>query len=139
MARVNNWPKVLGEQIELARDTPFAWGTHDCCLWAANVAVALTGKDPAKDWRGKYTTALEAARFIEESSGGLLELVSAGCDSVGFVSQIPAYAQRGDIVLARQGMQELAGICIGAEWVGPSKEGLLKKPMGDAILAWRVA
>lgn len=48
---------------------PFAWGVQDCCLWAADWVLAATGRDPAAVWRGRYRTALGAARLAARRGG----------------------------------------------------------------------
>ena len=34
---------------------PFARGTNDCCMFAADAVLAMTGRDLAADWRGTYS------------------------------------------------------------------------------------
>jgi hypothetical protein len=138
MSRVNNWPSALNAQIEAARALPFAWGSHDCCLWPATVAFALTMRDPAAYWRGKYTTAREAVKMWRGYEGRFMGLVNDGCESVGFEPATPVFAQRGDIIVAKQGARHIAGVCIGREFAAVGATGLVFKPMADAVLAWRV-
>lgn len=47
---------------------------HDCTLWAANWAHALTGIDPADDLRGTYSTR-EDAEAIVKGAGGFVRLM----------------------------------------------------------------
>ena len=46
-------PEILNQHIDAARGKPFKRGSHDCCMWAADVVVALTGIDYAEDFRGR--------------------------------------------------------------------------------------
>jgi hypothetical protein len=55
---------------------PFAWGFRDCALFAADCVEAVTGRDPAADFRGAYLSALGALRIIR-AHGGLAELAAA--------------------------------------------------------------
>lgn len=138
MARVNNWPSVLGAEIETARPKPFKWGEHDCCLWAATVALALTGRDFAQDFRGRYTTPHAAVKLWRAHSGGLLGLVHDNCASVGFDAVDPALAKRGDIIGAKQEDYYLLGVCLGHQFSVVGVAGLVFKSMADAVSAWKV-
>ncbi len=42
-----DWPARLRTIIEAARERPFSWGQHDCCLFASDAIEAMTGVDPA--------------------------------------------------------------------------------------------
>ena len=56
LRRLEDWPERLAEAIEAANERPFSWGRHDCCLFACDAVMAMTGVDPAKPFRGKYKT-----------------------------------------------------------------------------------
>jgi hypothetical protein len=72
----------------------FAWGRHDCFLWAADAVHALTGRDPAADLRGTYSTARGALRRLR-ALGGMQALAAQR-----FGPQVPvAQAQAGAVVL----------------------------------------
>lgn len=87
---------------------PFAWGVQDCCLWAADWVLAATGRDPAAGWRGRYLTALGAARLVTRRGGfeahvaacladvGLAETSDPGPGDVGIVELTngPTFAVR---------------------------------------------
>jgi len=137
MPRVNNWPSVLSAEIETARAEPFEWGRHDCCLWAATVALALTGRDFAKDYRGRYNTARAAVKLWRAHTGGLLGLVHDNCVSAGFDVVHPALAKRGDIIGAKQEEHYLLGVCLGRQFAAVGVSGLVFKSMADAVSAWR--
>jgi hypothetical protein len=138
MSRVNNWPSVLSAEIERARALPFQWGIHDCCLWPASVALALTERDPAFNWRGKYTTAWSAVKLWRAHSDGLLGLIHDGCAGVGFAPVDVALAKRGDIVAGKQGDFYVGGICIGRQFAGVGVSGLVFNPMCNAVRAWEI-
>lgn len=72
----------------------FAWGRHDCFLWAADAVRALTGQDPAADLRGTYSTARGALRRLR-ALGGMQALAAQR-----FGPQVPvSQAQAGAVVL----------------------------------------
>jgi hypothetical protein len=138
MARVNNWPSVLSAEIAKARALPFQWGLHDCCLWPATVALALTDRDPAATWRGRYATARSAVKLWRAHPEGLLGLIHDSCVGVGFAPVDVALAKRGDIVAAKQGDFYVGGICIGRQFAGVGQNGLKFNSMANAISSWRV-
>jgi hypothetical protein len=53
MKRYEDWPQRLVAAIEAARGRPFSWGAMDCCLFAADVVLAMTGVDYAAGFRGR--------------------------------------------------------------------------------------
>ena len=59
--RKKDWSEKLVNYLLDNLDTPFEWGTFDCCLFAANAVREMTGKDFAAPFRDKYTTEKGAA------------------------------------------------------------------------------
>ena len=120
----------------LVRDrmaTTFAWGQHDCCLFAADCVLAQTGIDLAADLRGTYTDAMGAARALQFIGG-----IKAAGDRAG--PAIPALAARvGDVGLVMLEDRELLAVCAGPVWLAPAATGLAARPLSGARLAWRVA
>ncbi len=53
MIRHADWPARLAAYIEAHRSAPFAWGVHDCVLFASGAIAAITGTDPAASFRGR--------------------------------------------------------------------------------------
>lgn len=72
---------TLPEFLRVARARPFAWGRHDCALFAADWVLNETGHDPAAAWRGRYRSEAGAARAIE-AAGGLEEAFDAALRGV---------------------------------------------------------
>jgi hypothetical protein len=132
--RYQDWPERLNRILKESQNTPFAWGSHDCCIFAANVILELTGVDHAADIRGTYTTAAEAARMIEERGG------IKGIATTALGSEInPKLAQRGDVVLIQTPEYgDTLTICIGHQCAGPGINHIQTRPIVDAIAAWRV-
>lgn len=54
MTRVEDWPERLAAFIEQRRKMPFAWGSNDCALFAADAVCAITGVDLGEPFRGRY-------------------------------------------------------------------------------------
>jgi Domain of unknown function (DUF6950) len=116
MTRVCGWESRLNQIMIDSERKSFDWGVTDCCIWACNVALKLTGTDLAADLRGKYTSAVEAASLMESYCGGGVEALAVAVAKKFDVQEIPpAFASRGDIVLV-----ELPGLESGAahqaEW-----------------------
>lgn len=133
MRRVANWPSRLAALVEEVRLRPFAWGKHDCCLWAASAVEAITSMDPAIDLRGTYRSA-KSALAILESLGGL-EAVGAWCGPEIEV----AFASIGDIglVMWPDGTRSLA-VSAGHSWMCAGETGLVNLPLQTASHAWGV-
>lgn len=92
--RVHGWRSALNAVLLVAPRTPFAWGTHDCCLGLAVPAVqAVIGVDLGGPYRGNYSTA----------AGALLALKRQGFDSLvdlaaaNFTTVPKASARVGDL------------------------------------------
>jgi hypothetical protein len=143
-ARVQDWPTLLFHFIESRRSTPFAWGRHDCCLFAADGILAQTGLDLAAGiFRGKYRDALGAARLVRKH-GGIEAIAVKGCARFGYKPVPVLMAQRGDMVLlpasatGNPGKGPALGVCVGAEAAFPGASGLVFLPMASCRRAWRI-
>lgn len=131
--RILNWQTAFGKLCAEVKDTPFTWGKFDCCLWAADAVLAITGVDIAEDVRGAYSNANEAYRLVERL-GGLEAIATARLGKP--VS--PKFATVGDIVfLIYEGRYHLA-VCNGTTALAPSAGGLAALCMSKAQKAWKV-
>jgi hypothetical protein len=63
MLRRDDWLMAYHEAMRKHSATPFTWGEHDCAILAADVIEAVTGRDLAEAFRGKYDSA-ESAKAI---------------------------------------------------------------------------
>jgi hypothetical protein len=139
VARVEDWPTVLAEEIIKAKSRPFVWGTHDCCLWACNVVLAMTGKDIAEWFRGRYHTRRQAYGALRKfAGGGIYETVRRRCDELGFPQIAPVIAQRGDLILFRSPLGDALGICVGSTVAAVGQDGLVFESIRAARKAWRI-
>lgn len=119
MKRFDNWPSLLSAYIDARRSVPFAWGSNDCCLFAADWVLLSTGRDIAQEWRGKYASAYKAQRFLK-AGGGIEKLVErAGGERI-----LSGLAQRGDLVAQDCGDGVALGVCIGSAAAFVSAEGI---------------
>lgn len=92
--RTRDWTTQLANMIKAATERPFSWGEFDCCLFAADCAVAVCGTDPAALYRGRYTTEMGAKRLLKKIHGSL----DAAWDAC-FARVNPAFIQRGDVAM----------------------------------------
>jgi len=132
--RYENWAEKLNTVLVTKHFEPFVWGKHDCCLFAADCILEMTGIDYAVDFRGCYKTVLEAARILKEKNG------VRGVATLALGNEISyKLAQRGDIVLIEtEEHGETLTVCVGVVCVAPGIERLEYVPMEKAICAWRV-
>jgi len=132
MTRYDDWVTRFNEFIKGRYGVPFSWGSQDCCVFAADGVLAITGHDFAQPYRG-YSTADEAAELLVEVGG--CESLASRClgDPVRWTM-----AGRGDVVLHQVDGRESLGLCAGAVFVAPGVDGLIQFPMSNALKAWRV-
>ena len=112
---------------------PFAWGTHDCCIFAADMVQAQTGVDLAADLRGSYSDAAGAARALATLGGIEVAGARAGEEIP------PLHAQVGDIGLVHFDGRDMLAVCSGMHWLTPATRGMGAQPFASASRAWRVA
>ena len=141
MTRHRQWEQRLGAFIEKNLDRPHAYGRFDCVLMPLGAAQAVTGKDHGRGHRGKYKTALEAARYLKKLG---FDSPAAALDSV-FEEKPVGFAQRGDMVLCKTeagdnpGFVDTTGKFALVVGMTPEREGLIRVPRGDLWLkAWAV-
>ena len=134
MYRLADWEQRLADYLGAASEMPHEYGQLDCALHGANAALAITGVDHGRPFRGRYRTALGAARMLRRYGAGTIE---ATFDRDLAVIP-PAFAQRGDLVLADGSV----GVCIGGEalFVGEQggHSGLVRVPRREWSKAWAV-
>jgi hypothetical protein len=131
--RHQDWPERLNKIISESHNKPFAWGEHDCCLFAANVVFEITGVDHAEKLRGTYKTALQASRALQKAKG------VRGIASAALGTEInPLTAQRGDVVLLTPENGETLAVCMGINCIAPGETGLQPVSTTEAVTAWRV-
>lgn len=126
------WRPRFDALIQSRMSAPFSWGWNDCCLFAADAALAITGVDHAADVRGTYSTEREAMRVLKRL-GGVSSLASRGGDEC-----LPLTARTGDVCLVMQGDREALAVCAGHVLLAPAATGLAAHQLTDALRAWRI-
>ncbi len=131
--RKENWVDELDALIESRRKMPHKWGSNDCCLFAADAVLAVTGEDKAAALRGTYSTQEEAQAIIAKY-GDMTAFVSS------FLGQTygPLCGRQGDIVLFKVKDAEAVGVCTGTHFVCPGDSELIVHQMSKAIKSWKV-
>lgn len=130
--RVRDWPTRLITLLQERRLTPFEWGKHDCCLFAADAYMALCDKDLASEFRGHYKTELGAYRALKKRGYESVEAVLSAKLSQPKTTTLP---ERGDILLINYEGQLTAGVYFNAAWV-VGEHGLVQAPPSWIVKAW---
>lgn len=110
-------PPRLGQFMETAGRTPFAWGRHDCLLFPAAWCRAVAGVDPAAGFRGRYRTELGARRILKRE-GGLLALASRQMDAAGLSAVDLGAIAAGDVGVVRAPTPKGEAAHVGAVFTG---------------------
>ncbi|HGN0868717.1 TPA: hypothetical protein ACKROV_001957 [Providencia alcalifaciens] len=127
-----NWTTRLPKTLKKATQNPFLWGEHDCCLFAADCAIAVCGIDIAEKARGRYKTKAGAMRVLKSEFGDL----EAGLSD--FFAEIdPEKATRGDIVMFNGDDGKTLGVMWANKVWAVTESGAMPVDH-QPIKAWRV-
>ncbi len=109
----------------------FEWSVNDCALFGCGAVLAMTGSHPAPQFVGAYDDAESAAEALRAlGKGTLLKTFTQYFDR-----KKPAFAQRGDLVMA----QKAVGICMGEDGLFLTEnEGFTRRPRSAFTAAWKV-
>ena len=144
MTRPFDWQSRMSRALTARRETLFAWGGHDCALFACDIARVVCEIDFAEPLRGRYTTRLGAYKVLKDYGGGGLEETAEkiakdhDCEEV-----TPLMARRGDIILAKilvygEVLEDSLGVCIGERAAFAAAQGFVQVPMTQTRRAWRI-
>ncbi len=136
MKRIDNWPAILDKFLCERLSVTFEWGKSDCCMFACDALVAITSVDIARDYRGKYKTAIAADKILKE---GLNNIVTGTMHDLGSEEINKNFGQRGDLVLINTPNGDaLAIINLRGTVTGQGELGLIDYPLDSVIKAWRI-
>lgn len=135
--RLLDWPERLAAIVEERREREFSWGVHDCGMFAADVAQALTGEDPAAWLRGRYSSEAELEAIIVPM-GGIEAAIEHTMAEFGAPECPPAYAQRGDWALVEVGNDLMTGVVLGDRVAVPGLDRLQFVPLRKALRTWAI-
>lgn len=131
--RLHDWQPRLAALFAARAEQPFTWGRFDCCLFAADAVLAVTGHDPAADLRGTYSTEEQAARVLQRAGG----VVGVAIRRAGPVVP-PQLAQPGDIGLSMlDASSPTLAVWGGSAWHAPASVGLVPVPPHALVRVWR--
>lgn len=146
LARIEHWAtRGLHDFLLARKDRPFEWGTNDCCMFAADAVLEITGEDIASEFRGRYSTPETAKAVIAHVTGGkTVSDAAAHCAKRANLQELsqPLMAQRGDLVLVTdpRTKQTIVGIVHlnGRHVAVVGETGLKALPISTIKRAWKV-
>ncbi|AHI61254.1 hypothetical protein vBVpaS1601_29 [Vibrio phage vB_VpaS_1601] len=132
--RIQNWPRVIADQIKEHSNIPFEWGKKDCCLAVADIVNLYAGFDIAEDFRGKYKTLLGSKRALKTYGQGDIK---STIDTM--MTEIPVEeAGRGDLALVKTEAGESLAILFSTRAWAMGENGMVALTMDKVICTWRV-
>ena len=140
LIRRGDWESRLVRFIASRRDEPFAWGRHDCCLFAADCIEAMTGVDPAARLRGYSDRRGAVAALRGFADGGLAGVMSAIAEELGAAEVEPDFARRGDAayVVQESGAGSFGIVLSEGVAVAGLPRGVAMLPRARVVRTWRV-
>ncbi len=149
LTRIQHWATRSYHTFLLSRASmPFAWGTHDCALFAADGIEAMTGVDIAAAFRGKYTDEASSLTAIRTITGAAADAVVTVEDAAAWCATqhgleewiYPLMAQRGDLAVVVDSGRVIAGLVHlnGRHIVCAGEAGLHRLPIPQIKRAWHV-
>ncbi|HCN87818.1 MAG TPA: hypothetical protein DIT28_01355 [Oxalobacteraceae bacterium] len=144
LRRVAHWQRALRDAVH-RHHAPFAWGTNDCCSFVCDCVLEMTGVDIYAEFRGKYSSELDAQRTMRGACGSAeIEAVAEYVTAKFEMQPVDVYfAQAGDVVLLPAGENGALALGIVAHdnlhAMVVSQAGLNRvKYVAIAKKAWRV-
>ena len=111
----------------------------DCCLFVADAIEAMTGRDVAASFRGRYRNRAEAFDAVAAVTGRrtVQSIAAQLFQAHGCASCPAAAARRGDAVLLDNGLLGLLDLS-GRDIVVCARRGLWRAPLTLAQKGWHV-
>jgi hypothetical protein len=144
ITRTHTWEADLHHYLTDQLDQPFQFGARDCCLFVCDAVLAMTGTDVAEDFRGRYSTAIGAARTIRSitGTGPTVEDAAIYVTSKFEMPKLDAVllAQRGDVVLYDGDEGPILGLVAlnGRDALFVTETAMRRIPLAECRAAWRV-
>lgn len=136
MKRKPNWRTLLAAYVEQVAHKPFAWGEHDCALFAAGAVEAMTGEDIAAGYRGRYKTLAGGRRMLKRKGFDTHADLAASLFEVVH----PSSAQVGDLAAIEVEGGMALGVVQGERIyvIGPDESRIGTVALSQAARAFRV-
>ena len=141
--RVKNWKDNFVAYIHANTNTVFSFGKHDCCLTACNLLQEITGLDPGKSFRDTYEGPAEVFATLKKNKG-VEKIADRICAEHNWKEIPPLYASKGDLTMVAAGSAESErhGLGVvdlnGREIICAGPIGFTRKPLSEALKAWRI-
>lgn len=134
LTRLADWHPRLVAYLAGVRATPFAYGQHDCALFAAGAVAAMTGVDLAASWRGRYSSLKAGLKLVgRDGAADHVAVARAHLEPVH-----PAFAAVGDLAVILEADVPAFGIFEGQHIFVLRETGLGLVPREAATLAFKV-
>jgi hypothetical protein len=127
--------KALIDFLHAWQGLPFVWGKNDCCLFACNSVLAVTGIDPGWKYRDLYTTELGALKALKKHGGG--DIKTAFTQVFGPIKP-RLNAENGDLVLIDTELGDAVGVVQSCKVWAVSPAGLVSLPISQAKGCWKL-
>jgi len=135
MRRLPDWNQRLAAYVAECGRRPFEPGAHDCALFAAGAVEAMTGEDPAAEFRGRYASLAEGLRALREA--GIEDHVAAAAAALPEIAVRDA--RPGDLAAVRTPEGLALGVVQGPRVYVARAAGVGLAPIDMAERAFRVA
>lgn len=127
MNRLPNWRARLTVYVDNVRRRPFAYGQHDCALFAAGALEAISGEDLAQELRGTYAD-LPSGRAAIQRMGYLDAIDMAKAN----LSRVPRHSlQVGDLAVVETPEGAALGVVQGGAVFLVGQSGMMHVDMLD--------
>ena len=137
MERHQDWPTLLSNFISSHHSKEFKYGEHDCCLYACDAVLAMTGVDIAEEFRGYDKDTLP--KILKESKG-VAGIATKITKKFNLATIPPSFAQRGDLAYLKDasGQAVIGIVSMRGDVYVASELGVVAFPIDQCIRAWRV-
>lgn len=130
-----NWPAELHAHVSRAGMAGHSWGRNDCALFTCDWVRLVTGYDPARAFRRRYSTATGSVKALLRYGTG--DLVST------FDGLMPPRiailrARRGDACAAIMADGPALGLVCGSEAAFIGLSGIGLAPLSRCLAVWPV-
>ena len=137
LKRYGDWPERLNAFLD--QEHKFVWGESDCCLFAADAVLRITGTDLAAKYRDKYKSEAGAARMLRKADG-LGNICSKAADQFDLEEVPVLFARRGDMVIFETELGGTLGVVSmdGTMIASIGLSGSVSVPVSMGLRAWRI-
>lgn len=124
---------ILTSSVNVER--PFIWGKYDCCLWVADMLLAIHGIDFAEKYRGKYSNEKEFKKLLIKNKVKTLEELVLN----EFGIPVPGYlARKGWPMLLEEYNEFILGMCYGTYALFLTQDGFTKRDLSSCKYSWKI-